>query len=43
MGNLLRWISKMILTTIEEVLLKIPIMIVRVFGMVTFHWQRLFW
>lgn len=43
MGNLLRWIPRMILTTIEEVLLKIPIMIVRIFGTITFHWRRLFW
>ena len=43
MGNLLRWIPKLILTTIEEMVLQIPIMVARVVGMLTFHWRRLVW
>ena len=43
MGSLLRWIPKLILTTIEEMVLQIPIMVVRVVGMLTFHWRRLVW
>ena len=43
MRSLLRWIPKLILTTIEEMFLQIPIMIVRIFGMLTFHWRRLVW
>lgn len=42
-GNLLRWIPKMIFITIGEIVLKIPIMIARLFGMLTFYWRRLFW
>ena len=41
MGSLLRWIPKLILTTIEEMVLQIPIMVARVVGMLTFHWRRL--
>ena len=40
---LLRWIPKLILTTIEEMVLQIPIMVARVVGMLTFHWRRLVW
>lgn len=43
MGSLLRWIPKLILTTIEEMVLQIPIMVARVVGMLTFHWRRLVW
>ena len=43
MGSLLRWIPKLILTTIEEMVLQIPIMAARVVGMLTFHWRRLVW
>ena len=43
MRSLLRWIPKLILTTIEEMVLQIPIMVARVVGMFTFHWRRLVW
>ena len=43
MRSLLRWIPKLILTTIEEMVLQIPIMVARVVGMLTFHWRRLVW
>ena len=43
MGSLLRWIPKLILTTIEEMVLQIPIMVARIVGMITFHWRRLVW
>ena len=42
-GSLLRWIPKLILTTIEEIMLQIPILVARVVGMLTFHWRRLVW
>ena len=43
MRSLLKWIPKLILTTIEEMVLQIPIMVARVVGMLTFHWRRLVW
>ena len=43
MGSLLRWMPKLILTTIEEISLHIPIMGARIVGMITFHWRRLKW
>ena len=43
MRSLLRWIPKLILTTIEEMVLQIPIMVARAVGMFTFHWRRLVW
>ena len=43
MRSLLRWIPQLILTTIEEVVLQIPIMVARIVGMITFHWRRLIW
>ena len=43
MRSLLRWIPKLILTIIEEMVLQIPIMVARVVGMLTFHWRRLVW
>ena len=43
MRSLLRWIPKLILITIEEIVLQIPIMVARVVGMLTFHWRRLVW
>lgn len=43
MWSLLRWIPKLILTTIEEIMLQIPILVARVVGMLTFHWRRLVW
>ena len=43
MRSLFRWIPKLILTTIEEMVLQIPIMVARVVGMLTFHWRRLVW
>lgn len=42
-GSLLKWMPKLILTTIEEIFLQIPINVARVIGMVTFHWRRLEW
>ena len=41
--SLLRLIPKLILTTIEEISLHIPIMVARIVGMITFHWRRLEW
>ena len=38
MGNLLKWMPKLIITTIEEMFLQILMKVVRVIGMVTFHW-----
>ena len=43
MRSLFRWIPKLILTTIEEIVLQIPIMVARIVGMITFHWRRLIW
>ena len=43
MRSLLRWIPKLILTTIEEMILQIAIMVASVVGMLTFHWRRLVW
>ena len=43
MGSLLRRIPKLILTTIEEIMLQIPILVARVVGMLTFYWRRLVW
>ena len=43
MRSLLRWIPKLILTAIEEMVLQIPIMVARVVGMFTFHRRRLVW
>ena len=43
MRSLLRWVPKLILTTIEEMVLQIPIMAARVVGMLIFHWRRLVW
>lgn len=42
-GSLLKWMPKLILTTIEEIFLQIPIMAARIVGMITFHWRRLKW
>ena len=43
MRSILKWIPKLILTTIEEMVLQIPIMVARIVGMITFHWRRLVW
>ena len=43
MRSLLKWIPKLILTTIEQMALQIPIMVARIVGMITFHWRRLVW
>lgn len=42
-GRLLQWMPKLILTTIEEIFLQIPIISARIVGMITFHWRRLKW
>ena len=41
--NLLRCIPSLIFITIGKMVLKIPIMIARLFGMLTFYWRRLLW
>lgn len=41
--GLLKWLPKLILTTIEEMLLQFLINVARLFGMVTFYWRRLVW
>ena len=43
MGNLLRWIPRLIFIAIGEMVLKITIMLARVFGMITFYWRRPIW
>ena len=43
MGSLFKWMPKLILTTIEEMFLQIPIKVARVIGMITFRWRRLVW
>lgn len=43
MRRLLKWLPKLILTTIEGMLLQIPINVARTIGMVTFSWRRLVW
>ena len=43
MRSVLRWIPKLILTTIEEMALHTLIMAARIVGMITFHWRRLVW
>ena len=43
MRRLLKWLPKLILTTIEEMFLQILINVSRTIGMVTFHWRRLVW
>ena len=42
-GSLLKWMPKLILTTLEEMVVQIPIMVARVVGMVKFPWRRLVW
>ena len=43
MRRLLKWLPKLILTTIEEMLLQILINVARSIGMITFYWRRLVW
>ena len=43
MRRLLKWLPKLILTTIEEMLLQFLINVARSIGMVTFRWRRLVW
>ena len=43
MRRLLKWLPKLVLTTIEGMLLHIPINVARTIGMVTFYWRRLVW
>ena len=43
MRRLLKWLPKLILTTIEEMLLQILINVARLIGMITFYWRRLVW
>ena len=41
--NPLIWISSLIFITIGEIVLHIPSMTVKLFGILTFRWRRLFW
>ena len=43
MRRLLKWLPKLILTTIEEMLLQFLINVARSIGMLTFRWRRLVW
>ena len=43
MRRLLKWLPKLILSSIEEMLLQIPINVARSIGMITFYWRRLVW
>ena len=43
MRRLLKWLPKLVLTTIEGMLLQILINVARTIGMVTFYWRRLVW
>ena len=43
MRRLLKWLPKLILTTIEEMLFQFRINVARSIGMVTFRWRRLVW
>ena len=43
MRRLLKWLPKLILTTIEEMLLQILINVARSIGMITFYWRRMVW
>ena len=43
MKRLLKWLPKLILATIEEMLLQILINVARSIGMITFYWRRLVW
>lgn len=43
MRRLLKWLPKLILTTIEEMLLQILINVARSIGIITFYWRRLVW
>ena len=36
-------LPKLILTTVEGMFLQFPIMLARLFGMITFHWRKLVW
>ena len=41
--ELFKLLPKLILTTLEGMLLQIPILLARLFGMITFLWRRLVW
>ena len=41
--GLLKWLPKLILSTIEAILLQFLINAARLFGMITFYWRRLVW
>ena len=42
-GELIRILPRLIITTLEAMLLQIPIIIARMIGMITFYWRRLVW
>ena len=43
MRRLLKWLPKLILSSIEEMLLQFLINVARSIGMITFYWRRLVW
>ena len=42
-GELVRTLPRLIITTLEAMLMQIPIIIARMIGMITFYWRRLVW
>ena len=42
-GELERILPRLIITTLEAMLMQIPIIIARMIGMITFYWKRLVW
>ena len=42
-GELVRILPRLIITTLEAMLMQIPIIIARMIGMITFYWRRLVW
>ena len=42
-GELERILLRLIITTLEGMLLQIPIIIARMIGMITFYWRRHVW
>lgn len=43
MRRLLKWLPKLILTTIEEMLLQFLINVIRTIGIITFNWRKSVW
>ena len=38
-----KWIPKLILITFEEILIQIPLIFSRIYGMITYHWRKMKW